>query len=94
MFTGLGFSDQKYYFLFNRSLTIVSFFAFFRLGDHLIQDFDPEKGNYQEVSMAGRIMGRRVMGKASFLELMASTEITMRVVESSIFTNQMRIEGL
>lgn len=34
------------------------------------EDFDPEKGNYQEVSMAGRIMSRRIMGKASFIELM------------------------
>ncbi len=33
-------------------------------------DFDPEKGNFQEVSMAGRIMSRRIMGKASFAEIM------------------------
>ncbi len=32
--------------------------------------FDPERNNYQDVSMAGRVMGRRIMGKASFLELM------------------------
>jgi len=32
--------------------------------------FDPEKGNFQNVSMAGRIMSRRIMGKASFAELM------------------------
>ena len=32
--------------------------------------FEPEKGNYQDVSMAGRIMSRRIMGKASFVELM------------------------
>lgn len=25
-------------------------------------DFDPEKGNFQQVSIAGRIMGRRIMG--------------------------------
>ncbi len=34
------------------------------------ENFDPEKGNFQEVSMAGRIMGRRIMGKASFAEIM------------------------
>lgn len=34
------------------------------------EKFDPEKGNYQEVTMAGRIMSRRIMGKASFIELM------------------------
>lgn len=31
--------------------------------------FDPEKGNYQDVVLAGRIMSRRIMGKASFAEL-------------------------
>jgi lysyl-tRNA synthetase class 2 len=34
------------------------------------ENFDPEKENFQEVSMAGRIMSRRIMGKASFIELM------------------------
>lgn len=34
------------------------------------ENYDPEKNNYQEVSLAGRIMSRRIMGKASFLELM------------------------
>ncbi|MFA6403755.1 MAG: lysine--tRNA ligase [Salinivirgaceae bacterium] len=32
--------------------------------------FDPEKGNFQQVNMAGRVMSRRIMGKASFAELM------------------------
>ncbi len=32
--------------------------------------FDPEKSNFQNVSMAGRVMSRRIMGKASFAELM------------------------
>lgn len=31
--------------------------------------FDPEKGNFQEVSIAGRMMTRRIMGSASFFEL-------------------------
>ena len=31
--------------------------------------FDPEKGNFQEVCLAGRIMSRRIMGAASFGEL-------------------------
>ncbi|MGE4288105.1 MAG: lysine--tRNA ligase [Salinivirgaceae bacterium] len=34
------------------------------------EKFDPEKNNFQEVSLAGRIMSRRIMGKASFVELM------------------------
>jgi len=38
--------------------------------DNIRNDYDPERGNYQEVSMAGRIMSRRIMGKASFVELM------------------------
>ncbi|MGQ7869583.1 lysine--tRNA ligase [Sunxiuqinia sp. sy24] len=36
-------------------------------------NFDPEKGNYQEVVLAGRIMSRRIMGKASFAELQDDT---------------------
>ena len=36
-------------------------------------DFDPEKGNFQQVSIAGRIMGRRIMGSASFFELQDHT---------------------
>jgi Lysyl-tRNA synthetase (class II) len=32
-------------------------------------NFDPEKGNYQEVCIAGRIMSRRIMGAASFGEI-------------------------
>ena len=35
----------------------------------VIENFDPEKNNFQEVIMAGRIMSRRIMGKASFAEL-------------------------
>jgi len=31
--------------------------------------YDPEKNNFQEVVLAGRIMSRRIMGKASFAEL-------------------------
>lgn len=33
------------------------------------EKFDPEKKNFQEVSLAGRLMNRRIMGKASFAEL-------------------------
>lgn len=35
----------------------------------IAENFDPEKGNYQEVRIAGRIMSRRIMGSASFFEL-------------------------
>ncbi len=36
-------------------------------------NFDPEKGNYQEVCIAGRVMSRRIMGAASFAELQDET---------------------
>ncbi|WP_163718411.1 lysine--tRNA ligase [Mangrovibacterium lignilyticum] len=32
-------------------------------------EFEPEKQNFQEVVLAGRIMSRRIMGKASFAEI-------------------------
>ncbi|MCQ2187503.1 MAG: lysine--tRNA ligase [Bacteroidales bacterium] len=32
-------------------------------------EYDPEKGNFQEVCIAGRLMSRRIMGAASFGEL-------------------------
>jgi len=35
----------------------------------ILSKFDPEKNNFQEVSIAGRITGRRIMGSASFVEL-------------------------
>nr|WP_320118162.1 lysine--tRNA ligase [uncultured Marinifilum sp.] len=38
----------------------------------ILKDFDPEKKNLQEVCIAGRIMSRRIMGKASFIELQDS----------------------
>ncbi len=37
------------------------------------KSFDPEKNNYQDCCIAGRIMGRRIMGKASFAEIQDST---------------------
>ena len=36
-------------------------------------EYDPEKGNLQDVTIAGRIMSRRIMGAASFIELQDST---------------------
>jgi len=35
----------------------------------IINNFDESKNNYQDISFAGRIMTRRIMGKASFVEL-------------------------
>ncbi|MFC2097294.1 lysine--tRNA ligase [Bacteroidota bacterium] len=35
----------------------------------ILKNFDPDKGNYQDVIIAGRIMSRRIMGKASFAEI-------------------------
>src|SRR5687767_3308664 len=37
------------------------------------QHYDKDKNNYQEVTLAGRLMSRRIMGKASFAELMDSS---------------------
>lgn len=39
----------------------------------IFEEFEPEKNNFQEVSMAGRIMSRRIMGKASFAEIQDET---------------------
>ena len=40
--------------------------------DEILAEYDPEKNNFQEVSLAGRIMTRRIMGNASFIELQDS----------------------
>jgi lysyl-tRNA synthetase class 2 len=39
----------------------------------IAKNFAPEKNNYQDISIAGRIMNRRIMGSASFAEIMDST---------------------
>jgi lysyl-tRNA synthetase class 2 len=39
----------------------------------ITENFDPEKNNFQEVRIAGRLMMKRIMGKASFAELQDST---------------------
>ncbi len=36
----------------------------------IAEKFNPEENNYQDISMAGRIMSRRIMGAAAFIELM------------------------
>ena len=36
-------------------------------------EFDPQKGNFSDVRLAGRMMSRRVMGSASFFELQDHT---------------------
>ena len=41
--------------------------------DEIKAGFDVEKGNFQDVCIAGRIMSRRIMGAASFIELLDST---------------------
>ena len=38
----------------------------------ILDNFDEEKNNFPEVSIAGRIMSRRIIGNASFAELMDS----------------------
>jgi len=37
--------------------------------EEIKNNYDPEKGNYQNISIAGRLMNRRIMGSASFAEL-------------------------
>ncbi len=37
------------------------------------KDFDPDKGNFRDVVLAGRLMSSRVMGKASFAEIQDSS---------------------
>ncbi len=37
------------------------------------EEYSPEKGNFQDVCIAGRIMSRRIMGAASFMELQDAT---------------------
>jgi lysyl-tRNA synthetase class 2 len=39
----------------------------------ILDNYSSEKNNFQEVCLAGRIMGRRIMGNASFAELMDSS---------------------
>ena len=40
--------------------------------DEVLENFDEKKNNFQEVSLAGRIMSRRIMGNASFIEIQDS----------------------
>lgn len=39
----------------------------------ILADYSAEKNNYTDISIAGRIMSRRIMGNASFAELMDSS---------------------
>ena len=32
------------------------------------EGFDPEKGNFKDIRIAGRMMSRRIMGAASFID--------------------------
>ena len=48
-------------------------------------EFDPEKGNFQDVCLAGRLMSRRIMGAASLAELQdASGRIQIYVKRDEI----------
>lgn len=38
----------------------------------ILNNYDPDRENFQEVSLAGRIMSRRIMGNASFIEIQDS----------------------
>ena len=35
----------------------------------ILEQFDPETNNFQDITIAGRLMNQRIMGKASFAEL-------------------------
>ena len=39
----------------------------------ILENYEPALGNFQQVRLAGRLMQVRVMGKASFAELMDSS---------------------
>lgn len=39
----------------------------------ILDNYDASKNNYQEVCLAGRLMGKRIMGNASFAEIMDSS---------------------
>ncbi|NMC38664.1 MAG: lysine--tRNA ligase [Bacteroidales bacterium] len=39
----------------------------------ILNDFDPDNNKFSDVSLAGRIMSRRIMGNASFAEIMDSS---------------------
>ena len=41
--------------------------------ERILAEYDPEKGNLQDVCIAGRLMSRRIMGAASFGELQDET---------------------
>ena len=43
------------------------------LAKEIKENYNPDQNNFQEVALAGRLMSRRVMGKASFAELMDSS---------------------
>ena len=43
------------------------------MANEITANFDADKENYQDVVIAGRIMSRRIMGSASFAELMDSS---------------------
>ena len=51
----------------------------------ILEKYSHEAGNFQDVSIAGRIMSRRIMGSASFMELMdASGRIQIYVKRDEI----------
>ena len=54
----------------------------------ILKNYSAEAGNFQDVSIAGRIMSRRIMGNASFMQLMdASGRIQIYVRRDDICPN-------
>ncbi|MDR0766218.1 MAG: lysine--tRNA ligase [Odoribacteraceae bacterium] len=59
------------------------------LAEKLREGFDDDPGAFQDVTVAGRIMSRRIMGKASFFELQdASGRVQVYVTRDDISTDE------
>ncbi len=55
----------------------------------ILAEFSPDRKNFQDVSIAGRIMSRRIMGSASFVELQDATgRIQLYVRREDISTDE------
>jgi lysyl-tRNA synthetase, class II len=55
----------------------------------ILEQYNPEKNNYQDISIAGRIMSRRIMGSASFAEIQdASGRIQIYIKRDDICPNE------
>ena len=59
------------------------------MSDEILANYSEEDNNYQDVSLAGRIMSRRIMGKAAFAELQdANGKIQIYLIFNEAFLFQ------